>query len=194
MMQWFIRRRLTTPLSLQLSGYLCFVYVLTLVIPQIGEIFLLFPERVVRDGEVWRVFTYGMLSANLLSLILLVISTLWFGVYLEPALGQWRYLAIYLVPQMASAVLIVLMRSGSLEGLPYSGSFIVTSGVFGAFVAWAIAHFRTTNWRVRLLALPAVLFWVALLISPVETIGIHAAAWAAAIAIVYPALRRSLPS
>lgn len=192
MMQWYVRRRLTTPLSLYLCGFYCVVFVVAAVIPQVGDILLLFPDRVVHGWEIWRLLTYGMFSISLLSLLLLVITILWFGAYLEPALTSRRYLALYVVPHTASAVLIMLMRMGSLEGLPYAGSFIAASGVWAAFVAWAIAHIRSTNWRVRSLVLPVAYFLWAILLAPWDIIGIHVVAWIAGVVVVFPALRKSV--
>lgn len=191
MIQWFVRRRITTPFSMYLCGFYCGAFFVTSGIPQISDMLLLFPERVVPAGEVWRLVSYGLFPINFLSLILLVIPTLWFGAYLEPALHPGRYLAIYLLPHAASGVLIVLMRMGSLEGLPYAGSFIAASGAWAAFIAWGIANFRSTTWPVRFLVPPVGYFLVAIVLAPVDIIAIHFVAWATGIALAFPALRRS---
>ncbi|MFC4243992.1 rhomboid family intramembrane serine protease [Gryllotalpicola reticulitermitis] len=80
--------------------------------------------------EPWRLLTSVFLHANILH-IALNMYTLWiFGQILEPAVGKWRYLVLFLISGVAGSVgMLVLAPTTSAVGA--SGAIF---GMFGALV------------------------------------------------------------
>ena len=81
--------------------------------------------------EPWRALTSVFLHGSILHL-LLNMYTLWlFGQLLEPMLGRWRFLALYLISGLAGSVGVVLLAAPLGWVLGASGAIF---GLMGAFV------------------------------------------------------------
>jgi len=81
--------------------------------------------------EPWRLLTSVFAHASILH-IALNMYTLWvFGQILEPMLGKWRYLSVFLISGVAGSVGMLLLTSPGQPAIGASGSIF---GMFGALV------------------------------------------------------------
>lgn len=83
----------------------------------------------VLTGEWYRMFTAAFLHAGIFHLALNVLALWILGSSLEPVLGRWRFIALYVLSALGGSVV-------SLLGMPLGGYSIGASGaVFGLFGA-----------------------------------------------------------
>lgn len=83
----------------------------------------------VLTGEWYRMFTAAFLHAGIFHLALNVLALWILGSSLEPVLGRWRFVALYVLSALGGSV-------ASLLGMPLGGYSIGASGaVFGLFGA-----------------------------------------------------------
>ena len=116
-------------------GFTALVYVLTFLNPEILSILDLRPDRV-RQGEVWRLFTYifiprGMGGAGLLQPIWVVMALLFFwfiGEKLEAAWGAFRTTLYFAVGMIGTTI------AAFLFGAQFSNSMLAASIFFAT--AW----------------------------------------------------------
>src|SRR5260370_38044524 len=86
------------------------------------------PDNGRLHGEFWRIATYSFLHFNWLHLLLNVGLLLWIGRIVEQQAGTGRCALIYLVSELCSAAVILLMYSWH----PKEGATVgASSGVFG---------------------------------------------------------------
>ena len=92
---------------------------------------LAFDSRAVWSGEVWRIFTYGLLNPPRLGFAIDMLMIVWFGREVERTLGRrtflFFYLGIYLIPTLALTA-IGFIRPTMHVGQP---------GALGVFVGFA---------------------------------------------------------
>jgi membrane associated rhomboid family serine protease len=118
-----------------LIGITAFVYLLQWI-PGLGVTNALFFSPVFMTElfpEPWRAITSVFLhSTALIFHILLNMYTLWiFGRLLEPILGRWRFLTLYLISGLAGSVGVVVFAAPNSQVLGASGAIF---GLMGAFV------------------------------------------------------------
>ncbi|WP_372611726.1 rhomboid family intramembrane serine protease [Halomonas sp.] len=90
------------------------------------------PERILRHGEVYRLFTAGFVHVNGLHLLVNMITLYFFGPWLEIALGPIGYLILYFGSEIAAhgLSLVIQRRNARYSAVGASGSI---SGVLFAF-------------------------------------------------------------
>jgi membrane associated rhomboid family serine protease len=88
------------------------------------------------DGEWWRLMSAAFLHTGIMHLALNMLA-LWFvGATVEPRLGRWRYLTVYLLSALGGSVLSYAVDS------PYSASVGASGAVFGLFGALFVLMLR----------------------------------------------------
>jgi membrane associated rhomboid family serine protease len=154
----------------------------------------------VATGEWWRLLTAPFLHAGLWHVGINMIALWVLGGLLEPLLGRWRFVAVYLVSAVAGAVasyafntplVISVGASGAVFGL--LGATLVAmrrlnrdvSGVLVLLVINGVLGFVLPNidWRAHLGGLIAGLLLTAAMLSVPRKRAV-AGAWAAAIAVL----------
>jgi rhomboid protease GluP len=83
----------------------------------------------VQAGEVWRLFTYMFLHANLAHIGGNVFALLYVGLYLEPLIGKLRFASAYLFTGICAALLSVAVHPHGM-GIGASGAIFGLYGVF----------------------------------------------------------------
>ena len=114
-----------------------FVYLLTLI-PGIGETLqdalrfyppLLYPP-IFGVFEPWRLLTVSLVHGSFLHLALNMLALWMIGRSLEPLLGRWRFLTLYLLSALGGSVAVVLLSFGTAV-VGASGAIF---GLFGALL------------------------------------------------------------
>lgn len=115
-----------------LMGITTLVYLLQVVGGStIANLFAFSPQTLALGFEPWRALTNVFLHGSILHLALNM-YTLWiFGRLLEPMLGRWRFLTLYLISGLAGSVGVVLLADPFTWVLGASGAIF---GLMGAFV------------------------------------------------------------
>jgi membrane associated rhomboid family serine protease len=88
----------------------------------------------VQNGQWYRVFTSIFFHLNILHIGLNMVSLLIIGRLVEPILGRWRYLALFLVSGLGGS-LAVFLFSNALQ--PVVGASGAIFGLFGAYFVLA---------------------------------------------------------
>lgn len=83
-------------------------------------------------GELWRPFTYVLLSDFPIGLLLNCLVLWIVGRALEPVLGWWRFLAVYCASGLGGALLLTLF---GLPNASFSGASLAVLGLIGANAA-----------------------------------------------------------
>lgn len=111
------------------------VYILGLFIPSINNAFLFAP--ILGASEPYRFLTAAFLHGGFWHIVFNMYALALMGNILEPILGKWRFLALYILSALAGNVLVLLLAS------PTSSSWITgvvgaSGAVFGLFGALLI--------------------------------------------------------
>lgn len=86
--------------------------------------------------EPWRFVTTAFLHAPMLLHIGFNMYALWIvGQWLEPALGRWRFAALYLLSALGGSVAVLLLASPTPDGGWFQGVVGASGAVFGLFGA-----------------------------------------------------------
>ena len=93
---------------------------------------LSFAPVTVADLQLWRPFTYTLLSDFPIGLLLNGLVLWIVGRALEPVLGWWRFLAVYLASGLGGALLLTWI---GLPTVGFSGASIAVLGLIGANAA-----------------------------------------------------------
>lgn len=101
----------------------------------ITERFLMSGGTVAFFGEWWRLMTAAFLHANLTHLLFNVVALWVVGGVVEPRLGRWRYVTVYLVSALAGSVLSYLVDPFTQASVGASGAVF---GLFGALFVLAL--------------------------------------------------------
>jgi membrane associated rhomboid family serine protease len=88
----------------------------------------------VQGGQWYRLFTAIFFHLNFLHIALNMVSLLVIGRLVEPVLGKWRYLALFLVTGLGGAVASYLFSNPFVEAVGASGAIF---GLFGAYFVLA---------------------------------------------------------
>ncbi len=86
--------------------------------------------------EPWRFLTAAFLHSSWVLHIAFNMYALWIvGQWLEPALGRWRFAALYLLSALGGSVMVLLLASPAPGGGWYQGVVGASGAVFGLFGA-----------------------------------------------------------
>ena len=96
--------------------------------------------------EPWRMLTSGFLHAGIAHILLNMYSLYIFGQALEPRMGKWRFLAVFLLSVLGGSAAVLLLSPPYTLVLGASGGVF---GLFGAFFAWT--RFRGGDTRALLI-------------------------------------------
>ncbi len=122
-------------------GITAFVYLVTLI-PGIGSTIenmlgfwapTLYPNffpQIAGFPEVWRLFTVSVVHASFWHIGLNMLALFMIGRSLEPLLGRWRFLALYLLSALGGSVAVVLLSFAT----PVVGASGAIFGLFGALL------------------------------------------------------------
>ena len=145
----------------------------------------------IADGEFWRLLTSGFLHRGLFHLLMNMFALYLLGGMLEPAIGRWRFAAIYFVSMLAGAFGALLLHPGG-ETVGASGAIF---GLFGA--AFLLMRARGINPMETGLGAVIALNLVITFLIPGISIGGHLGGLAGgglvAAALEPPGLRRPMP-
>ena len=93
----------------------------------------------IADGEFWRLVTSGFLHAGPFHLLMNMYGLYILGMMLEPAIGRWRFAAIYLVSLLAGSFGALLLQ-------PVGQTVGASGAIFGLFgAAFALLRARGVN-------------------------------------------------
>ena len=109
-------------------GVTFFVFVLQLVFGGLIEQYLIY-RPVLTALEPWTMITSLLAHASILHILSNMFSLFIFGRILEPAIGRWRFLALYLISGLGGSVAVLLLAPGG-GVLGASGAIF---GLLGAF-------------------------------------------------------------
>ncbi|WP_194410088.1 rhomboid family intramembrane serine protease [Microbacterium cremeum] len=122
-------------------GITAFVYLLTLI-PGIGDAIqsallfwapTLYPSFFPQFGglvEPWRLFTVSLVHSSFWHIGLNMLALFLIGRSLEPLLGRWRFVTLYLLSTLGGSVAVTLLSFGT----PVVGASGAIFGLFGALL------------------------------------------------------------
>lgn len=88
----------------------------------------------VKSGELWRLFTAVFLHGNLIHITNNMLSLFFVGIFLEPVLGKWRFLIIYLICGLSGSIASILWHERTLS----VGASAAIFGMYGLMLALVI--------------------------------------------------------
>ena len=122
-------------------GITAFVYLLTLI-PGVGATIqnalmfwapTLYPNFFPQLGgfiEPWRLFTVSLVHSSFWHIGLNMLALLMIGRSLEPLLGRWRFIVLYMLSTLGGSVAVTLLSFGT----PVVGASGAIFGLFGALI------------------------------------------------------------
>jgi membrane associated rhomboid family serine protease len=137
----------------------------------------------IADGDWWRLGTSMFLHASVTHLLLNMVALWWLGSIVEPRLGRYRYLALYLVSGLAGNVLTYVIDPPGQPSLGASGAIF---GVFAAAVVLAMRLRFPVKPLLWILALNVLLGFAVAHINWRAHLGGFAAGFVLTAAMVYP--------
>lgn len=139
-----------------LIGITAAIWILQWIFPAVTTAGIYNPAYVEYTGQWYRALTSGFLHSlgNLTHLPFNMFSLYLFGQALEPILGRWKFLALYLASIVGGSLTVHLL-SGFLDTANVStlGASGGVFGLFGAFFALAKARQQSTSSIVTLVAI-----------------------------------------
>lgn len=108
------------------------MFAFTWVMPLAGSALTLVPARLATHP--WTVLTSAFLHGGILHIGFNMLTLYWVGRAIEPALGWWRYLSVYLVSALGGSAFVVawcLIQPSQI----YAGTVGASGAVFGLFGA-----------------------------------------------------------
>lgn len=108
-------------------------------------------------GEWWRLVTAAFLHVSVTHLLLNMLALWIVGGVIEPRLGRWRYLTVYLVSALVGSTLSYLVDPLSQPSVGASGAVF---GLFGALFVLAVKLRLDVRGVVALIAINAVIGFV----------------------------------
>lgn len=88
-------------------------------------------KPLVLQGEVWRLFSSIFLHGGIMHLLMNMLALFFAGLFLEPLLGKWRFLLLYIVTGIAASVASFLWYD-AIVSVGASGAIF---GLYGYFIA-----------------------------------------------------------
>ena len=104
-------------------------------------------EGGIAAGQYWRLFTSMFLHASVIHLGLNAYALWIFGSMLEPEIGRWRFLTVYLLTGLAAGVASYAFLIPFVPGVGASGAIF---GVFGVFLVYNYRRRQTALGAARL--------------------------------------------
>ncbi|MDO5726438.1 MAG: rhomboid family intramembrane serine protease [Bowdeniella nasicola] len=116
------------------------MHVASWIIPALRTWFMFVPALGL--SEPWRFITNAFLHVGFLHLVMNMLALWMIGQALEPILGRWRYVALYLLSALGGSVALVVLAMNQMDWLtPAVGASGAIFGLFGAlFVLGKKAH------------------------------------------------------
>ena len=151
-----------------LIGINAVVFFLQLAIGGFTDLFALTPEMALR-GAWWQFLTYMFLHGGTMHIGMNMFVLFLFGEIIERALGTVRYILLYLVSGLGSA-LIYMILTGFLDSPMLGTQMLGASGaVFGIMAAYGLMFPKEKIW-VPIFVVPLPAFTVVILFAAVEFI------------------------
>lgn len=100
------------------------------------------------DGGWWRLISCCFLHIGVLHLLLNMYALLYIGVLLEPILGKWRFLAVYLLTGVAASTASLWWNDMTIS----AGASGAIFGMYGVFLALLTGRFLDKSMRQAFLA------------------------------------------
>ena len=101
----------------------------------------------IAQGQYWRLFTPMFLHAGLIHLAFNAYALWIFGSMLEPEIGSWRFLVVYLVTGIAASAASYAFLDPQTVGIGASGAIF---GIFGVFLVYNYRRRNTALGAARL--------------------------------------------
>ncbi|AIS09455.1 putative membrane protein [Lactobacillus helsingborgensis] len=92
---------------------------------------------IVAGNQWWRLFTAQFLHIGIMHLISNAVMIYYLGIYMEPILGHWRFLVVYLLSGVGGNLLSLAWGSDSAIS---AGASTALFGLFGAMTATALQN------------------------------------------------------
>ncbi|RYY89921.1 MAG: rhomboid family intramembrane serine protease [Chitinophagaceae bacterium] len=112
------------------------------------------------DGQWWRLVTCYFLHAGVFHLLLNMITLLQVGVYLEPLIGRWRLLLLYMISGIGASLASLYFHNDPVVSVGASGAVF---GFFGCFLVLLLSKTLPPNFRKAMLITMGVLVGLNLL-------------------------------
>ena len=137
------------------------VFVMQIIFSSFGpgfqQLFALTPELAVNSGYLWQFFTYMFLHGGMMHITFNMFILFMFGTVIEHSLGEKKYLTLYLVSGVGSALFyIVLMGISNVPMLGASGA------IFGILAAYGFMFPKNIIFVFPGIPVPAILAVVGL--------------------------------
>ena len=91
----------------------------------------------IRQGQVWRWITFGLLHANFVHLFVNMFSQVIIGSYIEVAIGSWRAALLYLFSSIGGGIF-----SSVIKDAPGVGASVAIFGMLGAYFGYMIINWN----------------------------------------------------
>ena len=88
-------------------------------------------KPLVSEGEIWRLFTSVFLHGGFLHLFMNMVALFFAGLFLEPLLGKWRLLLLYVVTGIVASIASFMWYDATIS-VGASGAIF---GLYGYFIA-----------------------------------------------------------
>lgn len=125
------RPQTVTTAIVAITSFISLLQMIPGVGPQITRALLFYaPALYPVPGEAWRLFTALLVHGGILHLALNMLALYVLGRSLEPLLGMWRYLALYVLSGVGGSVAVALISPGT----PVVGASGAIFGLFGAIL------------------------------------------------------------
>lgn len=89
-------------------------------------------RQLVLDQQVWRLISNVFLHGGLMHLIFNLYGLFFAGIFLEPLLGKWRLLGVYLMSALAASIASISWYEATIS-IGASGAIM---GLFGVLIMW----------------------------------------------------------
>ncbi|MFC4554808.1 rhomboid family intramembrane serine protease [Georgenia faecalis] len=140
-------------ITMTLVGLCIAAYLVLALVPQLRGDLVFAP--VVGDVQPYRFLTAAFLHSGFLHLAINMYALWVVGSVLEPALGRWRYLSLYLLSALGGSVGVLLLASPANDSW-YTPVVGASGAVFGLFAAIALTMRRLGRDSTQILGLIAI--------------------------------------
>jgi membrane associated rhomboid family serine protease len=111
------------------------VFILQAIIPPFTEYFALTPELAINSGYIWQFFTYMFLHGGIMHITFNMFVLFMFGSVIEHTLGERKYISLYLISGVGSALLYMVL-TGIFSGLTNVPMLGASGAIFGVLAAY----------------------------------------------------------
>ena len=103
------------------------------------RIFGLVPAGVFQDFQIWQLFTYSFIHADVMHLFFNLMMVAFIGAELEIAWGSTQFLRYYFFCSMSSGLFYLLLQAGFLKGAGMYTPMVGASGaIYGLLMAYGL--------------------------------------------------------